>query len=124
MALPEPMEWPDGIEWRPRREPFDHKPYDEPQKTPMEGGNTRRRARPADEVIRQTVLWKFTPAEYDGTMEAFFADARARGWAGNYVLPGGTTKTGVINIDGVPQVRRKRLVEVTATLEILPDDGA
>ena len=124
MALPVPLEWPSGIEWRPRRVNFEEEPYAEPQKTPMEGGNTRRRARPADEVTRQTATWKFTATVWDGTMASFFVNARARGWTGNYVMPGGTILTGMIVVDGVPQVRRNRMVEVTAKLEILADDGA
>lgn len=122
MPLPVLPTWPAGVEWRPRRENYRHQPYDEPQKTEMEGGNVRRVARLADEVIRQTVTWKFEVEEYDTVMEPFFDDVRASGWQGSYVLPGGAVRSGHITVNGLVEVSRKRMVSVAAQLEIIPSD--
>ncbi len=126
MPLPDPGTWPAGIEWRPRRQSFSESPHAAVRAIRMEAGNTAREALDADEVVRVQVLWRFTPAEWSETMRPFFIDHRAAGWEGNWVDAGGATRTGLIVVDGeAPRGSiRGRFVEVTATLEIIPDEGA
>ena len=124
MPLPDPGSWPSGIAWKPRRASFGESPYGDVRAQRMEAGNTHREALDADEVVRCQVLWRFTPAEWTETMRQFFIDSRATGWAGNWVDAAGGIHTGLIVVDGqAPRgVPRGRFVEVTANLEIIPDD--
>lgn len=126
MPLPDPGTWPTGIEWRPRRQSFGESPYAAVRAVRMEAGNTAREALDADEVVRMQVLWRFTPAEWSETMRPFFIDVRATGWEGSWVDAAGVERSGLICIDGEPPRAsvRGRFVEVTATLEIIPDEGA
>jgi hypothetical protein len=126
MPLPDPGTWPAGVEWKPRRQSFGESPHAAVRAIRMEAGNTAREALDADEVVRVQVLWRFTPAEWSDTMRQFFIDVRATGWDGNWVDAGGATRTGLICVDGeAPRgAPRGRFVEVTATLEIIPDEGA
>lgn len=126
MPLPSPGTWPAGIEWKPRRTSFGESPHAAVRAIRMEAGNTAREALDADEVVRCQVLWRFSPAEWSGTMRQFFVAQRATGWQGNWVDAGGGVRTGLIVVDGEPPRAsvRGRFVEVTATLEIIPDEGA
>jgi hypothetical protein len=124
MPLPVLPAWPFGIEWRPRRAPFADKPYEPVRATKMEAGNTHREEQDSDEVVKQTVLWRFTPDEWTQAMRPFFIAVRATGWQGFYVDAGGGIRTGHITVDGEPPagVPTGRLINVTATLDIIPDD--
>lgn len=126
MPLPDAGVWPAGIEWRPRRANYSEASYGDVRAIRMEAGNTAREALDADEVVRVAVMWRFTPDEWIEFMRQFFVDHRAVGWYGFYVDAGGGERSGFIVVDGpAPRaVPRGRFVEVTATLEIIPDEGA
>lgn len=123
MPLPELPTWPAEIDWQPRRRSFADQMHGEVRAVRMEGGNTRREARPADEVVVQQVMWRFTPAEY-AVIRAFLIDARATGWQGWWVDASGTPRWGAITVDGAPPkgTPSGRMIDVTAQIEIVPDD--
>lgn len=81
MAIPT---WPADLPYAPLRDPWQGAPVLAPLATDMEGGNTRNRSRPGDDVAVFPWSRRFTP-DQASAWKAFLAQIKANGW--RWVMP-------------------------------------
>src|SRR4051794_36737470 len=100
--------WPNGLPAYPRRGEWKMSPTLPPIATDMEGGNTRQRARPGDNVREITQTLRFSNADY-ATFEAFYLTNRN----GRITMPVFIGGSGLTN----------KTVQIMSSLQDVSHDG-
>lgn len=116
------LEWPSGVSYRSEQEYWSGEPFKAPLETEMDGGNTRGRRRPGDNVGRYGWGRRFTEEEM-ALFETFLEDT-ANGTA-RFIMPVSLNGYSYVNrvvriVGGSLKLQTDGMPTTTFTLEIYP----